>query len=133
MRHLALSTLMPISGLMFFQAGPAAAERLPARTSSAAGVTVKVQPLARAATGLEFEVTFDTHSQELKDDLLKNAALVADGRAPVAPAAWQADPPGGHHRKGVLRFNAITPPPGEIELRIQRAGEAAPRLFRWRL
>lgn len=129
MRRLALL----LFGLMLPLAGAAAAERLPARTSSAAGVTVKVQPLAGTPIGSAFEVTFDTHSQELKDDLVKSAVLVPDAGAPLAPAAWQGDPAGGHHRKGVLRFDAITPAPTRVELRIHRAGEPAPRVFRWEI
>lgn len=129
MRRLALL----LFGLLLPLAGAAAAERLPARTSSAAGVTVKVQPLAGTPIGSAFEVTFDTHSQELKDDLVKSAVLVPDAGAPLAPAAWQGDPAGGHHRKGVLRFDAITPPPARVELRIHRAGEPAPRVFRWEI
>jgi hypothetical protein len=59
--------------------------------------------------------------------------LVPDAGAPIAPAAWQGDPAGGHHRKGVLRFDVITPPPARVELRIHRVGEPAPRVFRWEL
>ena len=110
-----------------------AGEGLPAQTSSQSGVTIKVTPRNLQAATWEFEVVFDTHSQELKDDLLKSALLVAAGVAPVAPAGWQGDPPGGHHRKGVLRFNAVSPAPPSLELRIARPGEAKPRSFRWEL
>lgn len=44
---------------------------------------------------------------------------------------WLGDPPGGHHRKGVLRFNAVEPQAREFELRIMRPGESAARVFRW--
>ena len=43
------------------------------------------------------------------------------------------DPPGGHHRKGVLRFAPIAPVPDAVELRLQRPGESAPRSFTWTL
>jgi hypothetical protein len=75
---------------------------------------------------------FDTHTQQLKDELMKSAVLVADGKA-LAPAAWQGDPPGGHHRKGVLRFDAVTPRPKTMELTIARSGEPKARSFRWQL
>lgn len=47
--------------------------------------------------------------------------------------AWDGAGPGGHHRKGLLRFPVIVPRPQAVELRITRAGEAQPRIFRWEL
>ena len=106
---------------------------LPAQTSSQSGVTVKVTPRSIAGTAWEFEVAFDTHTQPLTDDLLKSAELVAAPASRAAPLEWQGDPPGGHHRKGVLRFKAPSPQPRSFELRISRAGEAQARVFRWQL
>lgn len=103
------------------------------QTSNQSAVTVKVTPRSLQTAVWEFEVTFDTHSQELKDDLLKNAVLIAADGTQISPIDWQGDPPSGHHRKGVLRFNAPKPTPGTVELRINRPGEAQPRSFRWDL
>lgn len=111
--------------------GIAAAQALPTQSSSAAGVTVKATPRALAGGAWEFETVFDTHSQELNDDLVKTASLRADGKS-LAPTDWQGDPPGGHHRKGVLKFNPVGSPQ-TLELTIVRAGEPKPRLFRWQL
>lgn len=80
-----------------------------------------------------FEVAFDTHTQPLTDDLMKSGELIASSGTGAAPLDWQGDPPGGHHRKGVLRFKALQPAPGAIELHIRRPGENAPRSFRWTL
>lgn len=113
--------------------GAAVAANLPAQSSVQAGVTVKATPRSLSSSAWEFEIVFDTHSQDLKDDLVKSAKLVVDGGASYAPTGWQGDPPGGHHREGVLRFNPISPQPKAIELQIQRAGETAVRSFRWRL
>jgi len=110
----------------------AAAGALPAQSSSAAGVTVKATPRTLAGPVWEFELVFDTHTQDLKDDPANAASLHAGGASAV-PLAWQGDPPGGHHRKGVLRFKALMPVPAALELRLQRAGEASPRVFRWQL
>jgi len=110
-----------------------AAGNLPPQTSIQSGVTVKLTPGSLAGAEWEFEVVFDTHSGELKDDLLTAAVLVADGRTPSSPTGWQGDGPGGHHRKGVLRFKPPAASPASIELRLQRPGEAAPRVFRWQL
>ena len=110
----------------------AAAGALPAQSSSAAGVTVKATPRTLAGPVWEFELVFDTHTQDLNDDPAKSASLHAAG-ASAAPLAWQGDPPGGHHRKGVLSFKAVTPAPAALELRLQRPGEPSPRVFRWKV
>jgi len=110
----------------------AAAERLASQSTSASSVTVKATPRALAGGSWEFDVVFDTHSQDLRDDLMTTATLIADGRTHV-PVGWKGDPPSGHHRKGVLRFNAINPAPMALELRIARPGEPKPRSFRWQL
>lgn len=118
-----------------FLANPAvaASPALPTQSSSAAGVTVKITPRTLAGATWNFEVAFDTHSQDLKDDPEKAAVLIADGGAPQAPAKWQGAPPGGHHRSGTLQFKAVSPMPAAIELRITRPGESKPRSFKWQL
>ena len=129
-----LSTwLLSIVITVFAASGVTAAPTLSTQTSSQSGVTVKVTPRALSAGTWEFEVVFDTHSQELTDDLGKTAVLVSDGRTSHSPVKWQGDPPGGHHRKGVLEFKPVSPMPAAIELQIKRNGETAPRLFRWKL
>lgn len=133
MRSRLIRLLLPAFVALLASGGAAAAANLPAQSSTQAGVTVKATPRTLSAAAWEFEIVFDTHSQDLRDDLVKSAKLVADGGASYAPTAWQGDPPGGHHREGVLRFKPISPQPQAIELQIQRAGEAAARSFRWRL
>ena len=129
-----LSTwLLSIVVTVFAASGVTAAPALPTQTSSQSGVTVKITPRTLAAGTWEFEVVFDTHSQELTDDLGKTAVLISDARASYSPVKWQGDPPGGHHRKGVLEFKPVSPMPAAIELQIKRSGETAPRLFRWKL
>lgn len=112
---------------------PLAAAEFPSRTTSSGGVSLKVTPQSLSATAWDFYLLFETHVQEISDDLVKNSVLIADGAAPVAPLEWQGDPPGGHHRRGVLRFKPPSPAPRTIELRIQRPGEAVPRSYRWEL
>jgi hypothetical protein len=96
------------------------------------GVTVRATPGALSGGIWEFQIAFDTHSRELQDDVAKSASLVADGVA-SAPSEWRGDAPGGHHRKGVLRFKAPAGRPAAIELRLTRPGETEPRVFRWKL
>ena len=113
----------------------AAAAELPQQSSQAAGVSISVKPTevdAKADTWL-FQVALNTHSGDLGDDLARTATIV-DGAGKEQPAAaWEGDAAGGHHRKGVLRFAALSPRPEVLELRIKRPGEDGPRTFRWKL
>lgn len=108
-----------------------AAQPLAPQTSNQSAVTLKVTPINTQGDAWEFEMVFDTHSKDLKDDLLKTAILATPDGKQFAPTEWKGDPPSGHHRKGVLRFNAVKPQPDNFELRVARPGEAAPRVFRW--
>ncbi|MGE0873637.1 MAG: hypothetical protein AB7O31_03085 [Burkholderiales bacterium] len=112
-----------------------AAAQLAAQKNSAGGVTVAVTPakLVAGAKTWDFSIVLDTHSQDLSDDLAGSAVLVDDRGNEFKALAWDGAAPGGHHRSGVLRFNAIEPRPQALELRISRPGEAKPRTFRWRL
>jgi hypothetical protein len=121
--------------LITLLAASAFAAQLAAQRSSSGGVTVAVTPqnLVASAKSWDFKVVLDTHSGELNDDLVKAATLIDDKGGRHAPVKWEGAGPGGHHREGTLKFNAVTPTPTTIELRITRAGEAAPRSFRWQL
>lgn len=112
--------------------GPAAAQVGATATQSSVdkGVTVKVTLKKLTGPEWEFVVVLDTHAEELKDDLAQTAVLLVDGRE-IRPSQWQGPGSGGHHREGVLRFPAAGANPLSIELRIQRAGETGPRVFRW--
>jgi hypothetical protein len=124
-----------IAATLLFVSGHAAAADLGPRSSSAAGVTVKVTPkdVSPQAVVWQFTVAFDTHSQDLRDDLLKIAALVDAQGGRHAPLAWEGAPPGGHHRAGVLQFKGLGAQADALELQILRPGEQAPRVFRWKL
>jgi len=109
-----------------------AAQSLPTLSAASSGVTVRATPRAVADGSWEFVMAFDTHTHPLTDDLMKTALLIADGKT-YAPAGWKGDPPGGHHRKGVLTFNGIASSAATIELRVTRPGEPKPRSFRWQI
>ena len=121
--------------LLAFLLSASSFAQLDTRTSTSAGVTVKVTPkvLDANAGAWEFAIVLDTHSQELSDDLIKTAVIVNAAGERYSPFAWEGAGPGGHHREGVLKFQAIKPAPRNVELRIHRAGESAPRVFRWEL
>jgi hypothetical protein len=112
---------------------PAVAAQPPTQKSSQGGVTVAVTPtaLTPSAKTWTFKVAYDTHTQDLSDDVAATAVL-SDGKGREAkPLAWEGPGPGGHHRAGTLKFAAFDPVPPAVELRIARPGEAAPRTFRW--
>jgi hypothetical protein len=128
-----ISRILALLAIFALSAGALAAENLPPQTSSQSGVTIKVTPRSLAGAEWEFDLVFDTHSQDLKDDPLKSAVLVVDGGAPSTPTDWKGDAPGGHHRKGVVRFKTAAASPASVELRLHRPAESAPRVFRWQL
>lgn len=104
------------------------------QTSDERGIKIVVAPrnLSNEAKNWDFEVTLETHTQALNEDLAKSSALIADGKR-YAPLAWEGAPPGGHHRKGLLRFKAIVPLPPSVELQIRLTGETTTRNFKWLL
>lgn len=112
----------------------ATAVETPTQKHSDRGVTVAVSPrnISEDAKTWDFNIVFDTHTQNLSDDLLKSATLQAAG-ATHTPIAWDGAPPGSHHREGTLRFRPIKPLPETMELKLQRPGEPAPRTFTWKL
>ena len=57
----------------------------------------------------------------------------AEYRRFMSMGVWEGAPPGGHHRKGSLRFKALTPQPTSVELQIHLTGEDVPRSFLWNL
>lgn len=132
MRRLTAPAALAAAAILFASAGLAAAGDLPAQTSNAQAVAVQVKPRSLEGPVWEFEVSFNTHSQDLQDDLLKTSVLVGPDGRQVAPLAWKGAAPGGHHRSGVLRFAAVQPLPDPLVLRMQRPGEAQPRVFQWR-
>jgi hypothetical protein len=119
---------------LLYALGAAAAE-LAQQSSQAGGVGISVKPteVSAAATTWLFEVTLTTHSGDLGDDLARTATIVDAAGKQYPAVGWEGDPPGGHHRKGVLRFKARSPRSDALELRILRQGETAPRTFRWKL
>ena len=105
------------------------------RTNDAGGVRVVVKPKAieAGASMWEFEITMDTHTKPLSDDLSRVAVLVDGSGRRYLPLAWQGDPPGGHHRRGILRFPTPDIKSGKFELQISGVGGAENRVFQWEI
>jgi hypothetical protein len=105
------------------------------RSSEAAGVNVTVKPLGLTADAKtwDFEIKMETHTKPLEQDLVRVSVLVDDGGKQYTPSAWKGDPPGGHHRKGVLQFAPVPGSPNSLELRITGIGAPDARVFAWKL
>jgi hypothetical protein len=132
-RWYAAGVLLAILGSTGAAPLPDADAPLTIQTSQADGVTVKVVPrgLRADVASWDFEVTLETHTQPLNQDMMQAARLIdAQGRA-HAPFAWEGDPPGGHHRRGVLRFRPLAGKPATVELQIVGIGGSGARIFRW--
>lgn len=50
-----------------------------------------------------------------------------------APLAWDGDPPGGHHREGILKFKALAQKPETIKLAIRGIGGINEQIFAWQV
>jgi hypothetical protein len=100
--------------------------------SVAQGVTVAVTPgtLDADASIWDFAMAFESQHKRLDDEIMDSVVLLGDGRR-VKPLAWEGEGVGGRHRAGVLKFIAIQPRPKELQLQLQRPGEAKPRVFRF--
>ncbi len=114
--------------------GVAAEMRYAPQVSEERGIKITVIPqtIPNEAKTWDVEVTLETHTQALNDDLAMSSVLIADGKQ-YLPLGWEGAPPGGHHRKGLLRFKAIVPQPRALELQIRLAGDTSPRSFKWLL
>jgi len=100
-----------------------------------ANVTIVVTPtdLSPQSMQWKFDIDMNTHSVELDQDPLQITTLVDDKGHVYKPISWNGAGPGGHHREGVLLFNAINPTPRLVEINIKGIGGIQERTFQWRL
>lgn len=136
MKKLLLALLVvAVIGVIATQPRSIAATTLTAQKSDAAGVRVVVKPKSVGPNMAvwEFEVTTDTHTTPLTVDLVKASILIDEGSRRYTPTAWEGDPPGGHHRKGILKFSSPPLTAKSIKLEITDIGGSAPRVFHWTL
>lgn len=96
-------------------------------------VAVTPQSVEEGASSWNFDITLNTHSEELSEDLIAVSQLIDDQGKSYKPTAWEGAPPGGHHREGILKFNLISPRPKSIELKIKNVGGIPERSFKWNL
>jgi len=125
--------LLAVIGVLQPDGDPKPSNILETRENSEGDVSVFVTPRGDLVSDpiWNFEVTLNTHSVELLQDLAEVSDLVA-GAESYSPIAWEGDASGGHHRSGILKFAPISPLPKEIELIISGIG-GVDRRFRWEL
>ena len=92
-------------------------------------MTVAVTPKRNTDGSWDFSVVIDNHAVDVAQDMVAVSSLTdANGQA-ISPQAWIGDPPGGHHRRGVLTFGAFST--GSMSLTIRDLGGVASRTFAW--
>lgn len=101
------------------------------KTDERGQVTVKVTPQALSDTQWKFYIVFDTHSVDIDHDITQIAELFDSGGNTYKPITWEGSAPGGHHREGMLIFEAISPVPPFVELTIKDIGGVPARSFIW--
>ena len=101
------------------------------QTAEAGGITVEARWLTEGQlTDLDadvsrypldafllFELTLDTHSGDLNDIDLQDAATLRQGQAEASPEAWVSESDDSHHRSGVLVF-PLELQEGRVELAV---------------
>jgi hypothetical protein len=112
---------------------PAQSEPLAMKENKEGPVRVAVAPQSVSGDAWRFAVQFNTHVMPISQDMMTVASLSDGGGAGEKPMAWEGDPPGGHHRRGVLVFKPIEPMPAAITLHIREVGGIADRTFTWTL
>lgn len=100
------------------------------RTVQAGDVTVKATLQRLDARGAVAEVVLDTHAGGLDLDVAAGAALTIGGIT-WPTENWEGDRPGGHHRKGELRFSPGGPVAGEATLTMSGLDDQV--TFRWQI
>ncbi len=103
------------------------------QTSNQGGIVVRVTPgrFAPEAATWDFEVVFETHTAPLTGDPAQFTVLLDPRGQTQAALRWDGDPPGGHHRKGVLRFKPLRPAPASVTLKMRGVGGVPERVFAW--
>jgi len=98
------------------------------------GVRVTVTPRTLAQNqAAEFDVSLNTHSVDLSQDLAAVSELRDDQGNSYAPSRWDGSPPGGHHRKGTLFFPALKASVHSVTLIIRDVAKVPERAFSWKV
>lgn len=117
--------------------GPEQSEQstLSTQTLTDGTVTYKVTPknLTSSVSTWDFDISLDTHTGSLDQDLVEIVHLVDDKGNEYKATTWEGAPAGGHHREGILRFSPVTPRPDFFELKIQTTSSTENNSLRWNI
>ncbi len=102
-----------------------------AKSDSEGGVEVEVQPLDLGSNTWTFDFSINTHEGNLDMDILKVVSLTDDRGDTFAPLSWDGPPPGGHHRNGIIAFEAPPLRPKAFTVTVSDIGGIAKRTFTW--
>ena len=104
------------------------------KSSGENGVQVEVKPVElTAGKPASFEVSMNTHSGDLSQDLTAVATLKDNQGREYKPLNWRGSSPGGHHRRGTLEFPALAVSAKSVTLTIRKIAEVPERPFQWQL
>jgi len=133
MKFKLLGPLFVLVGIVtFLLSTVATSDAYDRKTSQENAVRIDVLPL-KLASGQEtqFEVRMNTHSVALNQDLSASSVLLDDQGHKYQPIRWEGSAPGGHHRRGVLKFPALSGTPGSVTLIIRNVANVSERTFEW--
>ncbi len=102
--------------------------------TGAVAIAVAPKGIFESSESWDFEISLNTHSIELSEDMVKVATLftqITQNGEEYRAIEWEGSPPGGHHREGSLKFRPISPMPASIALEIYINGER--KNFEWAL
>ncbi len=102
-------------------------------TDGAVTYKVTLKNLTPSATTWDFDISLDTHTGSLDQDLVSVVRLVDNKGNEYKALEWKGDQPGGHHREGILKFSPVTPRPASIELKIQTTTSSENSSLRWNI
>lgn len=97
-------------------------------------VSVTVQPLTLIDSGdWTFALTLQTHSVDLTMDIVESVVLIDSAGNEIKPTSWDGDPPGGHHRTGVITFTSPELSPDTVLMQVRNVADVPLREFSWQL
>lgn len=106
---------------------------LSTKTATIGIVTYKITPtsLSKSSSSWDFKIVLDTHTGSLDQDLVSQVRLSDEKGSEYQVAKWEGDPPGGHHREGVLKFQSLGSDVASITLKINPGENMKETSFTW--